>query len=353
MKKLFIFQNLAALHLIEQSGEIHSGSDIILYNGAWPKLGKYISTNYKGCRFIPIPTVRELSLRSDGKKIRSGTFFSSISICAEIKRGYLDFDIACSLEGWLLENLPNDEETSFEIVCYNRHCLLPSILIQDELKHHLNISCIKEVEINNLLKDRFKLTAFDINDVKSAPVILKNFYGKRQLNHFTDVAILVKNQLLNYRTPLSPHLPYVLDRALGYITINCIRKLRQLFPWSVAPLRANNVFVCQVSDDTSLKMTVDEYFQCVSYLCAEKHLENEKIVLSIHPKERSIKSLIRYFKTALNSSASVSFQTVDEIIKYQKSNSLSDLNFYYMTSTAFEKYGSEPGCFWRKLDVGK
>ena len=128
---------------------------------------------------------------------------------------------------------------------------------------------------------------------------------------------------------ISPNFRYLADRLTGTL----LNKLLILFTFRDS-LKRKDGFSCQIADDTSLEMSVDEYKGIVRDWSIKNG--NNK-VLFIHPKERSLKSLFFYFGLAWRFNVKLYFGGIDKLFKFKDSNLVLE-KILYISSTSAHKY---------------
>ena len=77
-------------------------------------------------------------------------------------------------------------------------------------------------------------------------------------------------------------------------------------------MKRQDGFSCQITDDTSLEISVEEYKDIIKNWCIKNG--NNK-VLFIHPKERSLKSLFFYFGLAWKFNVKLYFGGIDKLFE--------------------------------------
>lgn len=328
--KIFVFQNARVAHAITSLVCSPSASDVVLFCEDAPGITKFIG--FRGEQLTPVPRIFELS--SNHRSELAGEIGASKAFirCAEMKRGYLTKTNFENLIDWCT-SLAAVRHSKVEIYCYNRYCVIPLILVSI-IQHRGGKVSVFELELDNQTQGNLKLdkvTFLNFEDVITRVFSKKYVSPKHTL---TDYACILANSLSRRRCVLTPSFRYVFGRAMArfiLITIGC-------FPQSRHSKTYERGFVCQVADDTSLPMSVDEYFSSVARWCSKYHGPNSTLFL--HPKERSVRAIIVYTRLMLRYRVNLYVGGLDRFFALDASSRPVFSKLWFLTTTSKEKYKS-------------
>lgn len=328
--KIFVFQNARVAHAITSLVCSPSASDVVLFCEDAPGITNFVGL--RGEHLIPVPRIFELSSNNRSElasEIRASKGFIR---CAEMKRGYLTKTNFENLVDWCT-SLAAVRHSEVEIYCYNRYCVIPLILVSIVQQLGGNVS-VFELELDNQTHGNLKLDKvifLNFDEVITRVFSKKYVSPKRTL---TSYARILANSLSRRRCVLTPNFRYVFGRAMArfiVITMSCI-------PQSTNSKIYDRGFVCQVADDTSLPMSVDEYFSSVARWCSKYRGPNS--ILFLHPKERSIRAIIVYIKLMLKYRVNLYVGGLDRYFALTASSKPMYPRLWYITTTSKEKYKS-------------
>lgn len=328
--KIFVFQNARVAHAITSLVCSPSGSDVVLFCEDAPGINRFVGL--RGEQLIPAPRIFELS-PNHGSEFASEIGSSKAFIrCAEIKRGYITKAICENLINWCT-TLAAVRHSEIEIYCYNRHCVIPLILVSIAQNCGGKVT-VFELELDNQTKGHLKLDK--ITFPNSEDIITKVFSKKyvSPKHTLTGYARILANSLSDRRCVLTPNFRYIFGRAMAGFMLLLMSFVPQLSSTKIY----GRGFVCQVSDDTSLPMSVDEYFSSVARWCSRYRGPNS--VLFLHPKERSIRAILVYIKLVLRYRVNLYLGGLDRYFAVNTSSNVGILKLWFLTTTSKEKYRS-------------
>ena len=331
--KIFIFQNPKSKYSISIFDKNINANDIVFFNSDFGfkiyDLDPSVSIN------IPIKINNQLNeLDYDEFNSNNENLLKSLMNTPEIKRGYLNHEQLNKLVCWLYHEVKRFfDHDNIEIICFNKRCLIP-LAMTKILTQNVNQACkitIKDTEIDNFKKGCLKFEEIVINNTETAISVSskKHVVSKKRI-YMTYIYLIFRLVLQGGRNCyISPNFSYLADRLSGTL----LNKLTVLIT-SRDTLKRKDGFSCQIADDTSLDMTVAEYKSIIKNWCINN---GDNKVLFIHPKERSLKSLLFYFGLAWKFNVKLYFGGIDKLFKF-KDGSLALNKVLYISSTSAHKY---------------
>lgn len=353
MKNIVVIQNLAACEIIEKAIEIKPEVDTIIYNPAAPGLSQYLLRRYASNHLIKIPTTSEIKKFSKEIIYLGGEKdFSSegLRFTAEVKRNYINLKASLQTLNWFVKNV-DLRGGLFNLVCYNRNCIVPFAIKEISIFKGYNLGLITEVELDNSSKNSYKVSIYSPDTSFNDEHYERSFTHIRRLNSLSDVMTIVLSWITLRRTVVTPSPLYTIDRALAMLFFklfsqNRLRKNTGSLKIKDDLDRFFSGFICQISDDTSMRLSKQDYFNKVETWLAEEESKQQTKILFIHPKERSIQSLWRYFLLSKKYSSRIFFGGLDLFLSDRPEGNEQKIKLSFITSSTFEKYNSRQDIEW-------
>ena len=330
-KRVYIYQNAKSERLINKIfGRPRSG-DIIIYNLDF-NINK---AKYFQVKLLPLPSKRDLNKYK--KYPKNINWIVNIDRAAEIKRKYIEREYCSFFYHWLKENI--NISSSVDLICFNKFCVTPIVISTYLLEFVEGDSDLYEIEIDNSIFNGYKIEKISLNQwFKNSEIYKSCIYSNSNNNYYKGFLELVSSYMFKQslsRCFITPKLSYLIDRAIGRALIKVVSS------FNIFKNRKKNDFdigfTCQIADDTSLPMLPDRYYGAVEEW-ASKFSNDYKCKLIIHPKERSLKSVLRYLHISRKYRISIAYGGLDNLVSNQFNENPIIKDIYHVSSTAALKY---------------
>jgi hypothetical protein len=327
-KRVYIYQNIKTERLINKIFGKPRFGDVILYN---PDYGINKSKYYQ-IEFLPLPRKRDLIKYK--KYPQNISWVISLDRVSEIKRNYIEKEYCSFFYHWLKDNIYFSG--SVDLICFNKFCLVPVVMSTYLVEYPGTNAHLYEIEIDNSISNGYKIEKMCINQGWTESELYKSALYRG--NSYRGVLKLVNSYIIKrnlLRCFITPKVSYLIDRFFGRVITRVLISFNIFKNWKKNDFDIG--FACQISDDTSLPMPPDIYFDIIEGWI-NKFSNDYKCKLIIHPKERSLKSVLKYIYLARKYRISIIYGGLDKLARTEFNQNRSLKEIYYISSTSACKY---------------